>query len=143
MKRVFAKYLTLLFIFLVSLCAHSGVLAHQKNTNSFTFEDLIKIDKEDILSKVNPQSFQYLTLPSSSENDFEIKAIEDVEVEEYEWVSVKKLIQKNNTLTVLFYTLFSDYILKENSKGISFPEDLSPHSSVQQPLYIAFCVYRI
>ncbi|SHJ03363.1 hypothetical protein SAMN04488096_10753 [Mesonia phycicola] len=142
MKRVFFKYFTTLFLLLVGVFAHAIEHQPKEVKNSFTLQDLIQTEQEELKSLINPEIFQYVKTPSSSEDSLHIKAIDDIEVEEYEWVSVKKIIERNRNLTALFYTLFSDYFFKEENNKILINKDIPNFPSVR-PLYITFCVYRI
>jgi len=142
MKRVLYTYFTFFLILFSGISAFASISKDVEGQNSFTIYDLIEAEQQDLQSQLNAQGFQYVKTPLSNDIGFEIKAIDDIEVEEYEWVSVKKIIESNKTFTVLFYTLFSDFSFKEDKVSIHYFKDSFSQLSVH-PLYVTFCVYRI
>ncbi|MDR6301533.1 hypothetical protein [Mesonia maritima] len=142
MIKTFFKYLLSLCLLLISVHSTSYAHSYQENTKlSFTnfLESTCNSSAENFNTKAE---FQYKPASSGSEKEYEIKGI-DVEVEEYEWISLKKYLENNHSkITALFYTFFSESIIEEVEQKKKYPyHDLQyPHF---RPLYIQFCVYRI
>lgn len=142
MKRVLHIYFTFFLILFSGISAFASISKNAGEQNSFTIYDLIEAEQQDLQSQLHAQDFQYVKTPSSNDTTFEIEAIDDVEVEEYEWVSIKKYIETNKSLTILFYALFSEYSFKEDKVSTHRSKDSFNLLSVN-PLYVTFCVYRI
>ncbi len=142
MKRNFTKYFLLIFTLLIGLHgqADAAILTGVDKNVSIDFSIGEELDNLNLA--INSQDFQYRKASSPSENSFDFEAIKD-EVEEFEWISLKKYLETYcNKSTALFYAIFSPYFFKKSDNFSQFKVD-NLNDTLLTPLYITFCVYRL
>ncbi|MTI33094.1 hypothetical protein [Xanthovirga aplysinae] len=88
------------------------------------------------------QSFITNSSLSGLEKEISINDLTENEIEEDEWISLKRYLKSSNYLADIFYALLLAYFFLHIKKGLRFSRYSSFFSSFRS-LTIGFCVFRI